>query len=88
MARTFIFILNSIGIGLLFSIPGIIIGFWLEKNKCAPNRYRLSILFCIVIVGIQRLQFPSLPFHWLALILLIGSTIGVYRRDIFWAMNK
>jgi hypothetical protein len=79
------FILTSLGIGILFSLPSIILGYWLKKKNIAPNRSLLTIIFCIVLTFVKRILTPDLAFHWFALILLIGSTLGVYRMDFYWA---
>jgi hypothetical protein len=81
-------ILVSIGTGVLFAIPGIVLGFWLKKSGVAPNRSWLSLLFCVVLAFIQQFWLSSLAYGWLALISIIGSTLGVYRMDIYWAIKQ
>ena len=88
MVDMLLFGLISLGLGLLFSIPSVVLGFWLERSNIAPNRFWLSLLFCIVLVFVKRIWFPDLSYYWLALIVIMGSTIGVYRMDIYWAINN
>jgi hypothetical protein len=88
MIQTIQFTLISLGIGISFSVPGILLGYWLKKNHIAPNRSWLSIIYCVVLVFIKHIWLPDLSFHWLALILLAGSTLGIYRMDIYWAITS
>jgi len=88
MINAMIFGLISIGIGTLFAIPAIALGYWLHKSHIAPNRFGLSLLFCVVMVFIKRIWFPSLPYGLLGLIAILGSTLGVYRMDIYWAIKR
>jgi hypothetical protein len=64
MVQLILFVLTSIGIGLLFSILGILLGFWLEKNHKAPNRYWLTIILCLVSTFVKRIWLPDLSFFW------------------------
>ena len=82
------FTLITLTIAMLFSVPGILLGYWLKKKQLAPNRSLLTIIFCVVLVFVQRIWLPNLPFYWLALVLLVGSTLGVYRMDLYWATSK
>jgi hypothetical protein len=80
--------LVSVVLGALFAIPGIILGFWLKRTQLAPNRSWLSLTLCIVLAVIQQFWLPNLTYFWLALISVVGSTLGVYRMDIYWAINQ
>jgi hypothetical protein len=86
MINILIFGFISIGIGVLFAIPGIILGCWLEKSNLAPNRCWLSLIFCVVLVLIKRIWFPDLSYFILGVLIILGSTVGVYRMDIYWSM--
>jgi hypothetical protein len=88
MSNILIFGITTIIIGGLFAIPGIILGYELEKSHKAPNRGWLSLIFCMVLVFIKRIWFPDLSYYLLAIILILGSTLGVYRMDIYWAINR
>jgi glucan phosphoethanolaminetransferase (alkaline phosphatase superfamily) len=87
MIQTTQFILTSLGIGMLFSVPGILLGYWLKKKNIAPNRSLLTIIFCVVLTFVKRIWIPDLALHWFALVLLTGSTLGVYRMDFYWAAS-
>lgn len=80
--------ITSFGIGILFSIPGVLLGYWLKNKNLAPNRSLLTIIFCVVLTFIKRIWMPDLAIHWFALILLTGSTLGVYRMDMYWAKKS
>lgn len=82
------FILISLGIGILFSIPGILLGYWLKKKNIAPNRSWSSIIHCLILTFVTRIWLPDAPFFWFAFFLLAGSTLGVYRMDIYWAKRS
>jgi hypothetical protein len=88
MANTITFGLISLGIGILFSIPALVLGHWLKKVHDIPNRFLLSLLFCVVLVFVKRIWLPDLSYYWLALIIVAGSTVGVYRMDIYWAITQ
>lgn len=82
-------ILVTIGIGLLYSIPSILLGFWLEKKQIAPNRYLLSIILCVVLcLALRFFASAELLTDWVALLFITGSTVGIYRMDIYWAIKK
>jgi uncharacterized membrane protein len=88
MIQTIQFILTSVGIGMLFSIPGILLGYYLKKNNIAPNRSWLTIILCIISTFAKRIWLPDLSYYWFALFLLLGSTLGIYRMDIHWAITS
>ena len=83
-----IFVLTTIIIGISFALPGIILGYWLKRTGKAPNRGWLSLIFCLILVFVKRIWFPELSYLLLGVILILGSTIGVYRMDIYWASGK
>jgi hypothetical protein len=82
------FILVSLGLGILFAIPGILFGFWLRKLDIAPNRYYLVIPFSVFFVFIKRIWFSELSIAWFALILITATTLGIYRMDLYWATRQ
>lgn len=88
MINTVISTLTSIGIGTLFAIPGIILGYWLKKAGIAPNRAWLSLIVCVALALIRQFGVPSLTYGWLALISIAGSTLGIYRMDIYEAATQ
>ena len=88
MIETIQFVLSSLVIGVLFSIPGILFGYWLKKKNIAPNRWLLTIVFCVILVFVKRIWLPDLSFYWFGLLLIAGSTFGLYRMDFYWATSK
>lgn len=82
------FTLVTIGIAAIFSVPGILLGYWLNKKGIAPNRSLLSILYCLCLTFVQRIWLPAAPFWGLAFFLLAGSTLGVYRMDFYWNSSQ
>lgn len=82
------FVLVSLLIGVLLSIPGVLFGYWLKKRNIAPNRWLLTIIFCVVLVFAKRIWLPNLSYYWFSLILIAGSALGLYRMDIYWASKK
>lgn len=80
--------ITTIGIGILFAIPATILGYWLEKSEVAPNRFWLSLIFCIVSVLIKRIWFPDISYYIFGSMIILGSTLGVYRMDIYWAVRQ
>jgi hypothetical protein len=59
-------ILISVGAGVLFAIPAMILGYWLKKIGAAPNRSLLSLGFCIVLTLIKQIWMPDLSDGWFA----------------------
>lgn len=88
MIEGILFVLSSLVIGTLFSIPGILFGYWLKRKNIAPNRWLLTIVFCVILVFVKRIWLPNLSFYWFGLILVAGSTLGLYRMDIYWAASR
>jgi len=88
MIRLIELVITSLGLGLLLSIPGLILGYLLEKSKALPNRYCLTFIFCAVLVLIKHLWFSEISNILFGIIVIIGSTLGVYRMDIYWAFMK
>ena len=80
--------LISIGVGVLLALPALALGYWLQKTGRAPNRSWFSLFFCLVFAFIKQIWLPGLSYSWLALILIAGSTLGVYRMDIYWASKN
>jgi hypothetical protein len=85
MTEKILSILISIGVGFLLAIPALILGYWLGKTGKAPNRSWASLFFCVVMSLVNQFLFPGTPFRWFALIAIAGSTLGVYRMDMYWA---
>lgn len=88
MYNIIIFSLVSIGIGILFALPGISLGIILKKYQIAPNRLWGVLMLSIIFVFIKRIWFTDLSYNWFSFILILGTTVGVYRMDIYWALNK
>ena len=86
--ETIMFALTSIAIGLLFSIPGVTLGYWLKKKNLGTNRSLLTIIFCVTLTFAKRIWVPDLPFHWFVLVLFLSSTLGIYRMDMYWATTS
>ncbi len=83
MFQIFQFILISLGIGLLLSVPGILLGYSMKKKHVAPNYSWFTTILCIVMVFVKRIWLSDLSFYWLTLFLVAGTTIGMYRIDIY-----
>lgn len=82
------FALISIGIGTLFSVPGILLGYYLKKKHIAPNRSWLSIIYCVILTFVKRIWLPNAPFGWFVFFLIAGSTLAVYRMDMYRASKN
>ncbi len=83
-----LFMLTSIGIGILFAIPGIAFGSFLEKHQIASNRIRDVLATSVFFVLFRQVWYPQIPYIWLALAIILGTTMGLYRVEIFWAMKS
>jgi hypothetical protein len=85
MTEKILSILISIGVGFLLAIPALILGYWLGKTGKAPNRSWASLFFCVVMSLVNQFLFTGAPFKWFVLLTIAGSTLGVYRMDMYWA---
>jgi len=83
-----ILIFTSVGIGILFAVPGIAFGSFLEKHQIASNRPRVALMFSIFFVFFKRIWYPQIPYALLAVGIILGTTTGLYRMEIYWAMKK
>lgn len=88
MIEKILFVLSSLVIGIFFSVPGILFGYWLKRKNIAPNRWLLTIVFCVILAFVIRIWLPGLSYFWFGLILVAGSTLGLYRMDIYWAASR
>ncbi len=89
MTQALAFVVVSLGLGGLLSIPGVALGFWLQRTHRGPNNYRYSIAVCMALALITRIWFRSaIRYDTLALIAILASTLGVYSMDIYWAVRR
>ena len=88
MLDILIFIFTSIGIGIIFAVPGILFGLFLENHGIASNRVRAAMATSIFFVFFSRIWYPQIPYILLAGGIILGTTTGLYRTEIYWAMKK
>lgn len=88
MLDILIFIITSIGIGTLLAIPGLAFGLLLEKHQIASNRASEVLALSVFFVFVKRIWYTDISYIWLAFILILGTTTGLYGMEIYWAMNK
>ena len=84
---TLISILSSVAMGILFALPGIYFGSYLEKKKIATNRPLTVLAFSVFFVFFRQIWYPQLPYIVLAVIIILGTTMGLYKMEIWWAMK-
>ena len=87
MLETLAFIVTSLLIGVVFSLPGIAFGHYLEKRQVAPNRFVLVLIFSTLLVFLKRIWLNDLPYILLAIIIVLGTTAGMYKMDFYWSMK-
>lgn len=78
----------SVVVGMLISIPAMAVGFWLQGTAKGPNRFRASMLTCILLVLLWQVLAKGLPFCLLPVIAVLVSTLGVYRTEIYRAAQR
>ena len=88
MLDILVFVITSIGIGILFAIPGFVFGSFLEKHEIATNRAIDVLIFSLFFVFVKRIWYEDIPYSWLAIILILGTTVGVYSMEIYWSIKK
>lgn len=88
MIETIISGLTLVGIGIVFALPGIFLGWWLNNAEIAPNRWRAVLFFSIFFVVAKNIWFPNVSYGWLALIAISWSTVGIYRFDLYRAFKE
>jgi len=88
MATPTSLILNTLAIGLIFTIPGVLFERWLVTNGVVRDRTRDMIIVVFSIVFIRQMWYPSLSWWYFALFLLLGMTLGVNRADLWTTMRR
>ncbi len=81
-------LLVTAGVAALCSLPSIALGYWLKRTNRAPNRWIASLLMGICAVLLKLLWLPALPYEWFTVLVLVATTLGVYRTDMTWPLRR
>ena len=87
MLETLTFIFTSLLIGVLLALPGIAFGAYLEKKGIASNHIREVLALSIISVFIKRIWYLDAPYTWFTVMLILATTTGLYRIELYWAMK-
>jgi hypothetical protein len=78
-----VFIITTLGLGLLCSIPGFLIGRYLTAKGIARDGPVWEIVSNICGLLIARLVLPDVPLIYIVAFFLVLSPFGVYRHDLW-----
>ena len=78
-------ILKSVVIGILFALPGIAFGAYLEKKGIALKHYPEVLALSILSVFIKQIWYPDASYTWFTAMLILATTVGLYRTELYWA---
>jgi hypothetical protein len=85
---TFIFFLTTLTLGILGSVPGIVVG-RLLVNKVVVREVPVWLLVgSVVMLFILRLSFPQAPLGLLVAIVTIFLPLGMYRQDLWTYLRR
>ena len=82
------FLLSSIGLGILCSIPGLLAGYYWGKSGIVRNSPWWVIVTAIVVIAGGRLLFPKIPLVYILIVLFISSPLIIYRHDLWNVSQK
>ncbi len=88
MSSSVVDALITVGLGALFTVPAVLLGFWLQKTRKAPNRWIASGLMSVAVVLFKLLWVAGMPYGFFVFLIVLASTLGVYRMDIYWSVHK
>gem|GEM_PF-3288600 len=77
------FIAVTSGLGILCSIPGILIGHFLAAKGIAPDQSRWVVMSSILGLLITRLMMPDVPLIYIVITFSILAPLGLYRHDLW-----
>lgn len=78
-----VFITTTIGIGILISIPGILIGRFLVAKGIVRDRSVSVVVISVLVLLSIPLIAPDFPMIYIATVLLFFSPLGAYRDDLW-----
>ena len=84
---TIAFILSSVGLGILCSIPGLVAGYYWGKSGLVRNGPWWVLVATIIMVFGGRLIFPQIPLIYILVFLFVTSPF-VYNNELWLAFTK
>ena len=81
--QMFVFIITTLGLGVLCSIPGILVGRYLAIKGIARAHSKMEVATSIAGMFIVRLMLPDLPLIYIVPFFLFLSPLGAYRADLW-----
>jgi len=83
MMNMLIFVVTTLGLGVLCSIPGVLIGKYLTKNGLATDRTILEVTSNVFGLFLTRLILPDIPLAYVVTLFLLLSPLGVFGFDLW-----
>ena len=84
---TFLFILSTITIGLLCSIPSLVLGYWLDKKGFAAFQPYLTPFLFIGVLFWMRLAAPNANLVFFICWLILFSP-AIYSQDLWFTYKR
>ena len=88
MANYLYYILVTLGVGVVCSIPGVIIGRALAKRGWIREEGVWPVLLAIAMLFILRLTFPEMSIIYQAVFVTIFVPITICRNDVWTSLQK
>jgi hypothetical protein len=84
------FVLSSLILGLVSSIPGLILSEILRQRRVVQNRSLGLVIASVLCVFGWRLAFPTVPLACLTIVTMVLAPVAMYRHDIwtYWTSGK
>lgn len=73
---------------LIFSILGVLIASWMEKNGFARKDYPATIIGVFGLVLIKNILFQNVSWWLWSLVIILGIIFALNRYDLWVTMNK
>ncbi len=84
----FVFVITTLVLGALCSIPGILLGRVLAAKGIATDQSVLVVISSIIGLFLSRLILPNVPVGYIAAFFIILIPIGVYRHDLWTTFRE
>lgn len=84
----FIFVLTTLGLGILCSIPGVFVGWLLATRGMVREKPSWIIGTSVCGLFVYRLWFSQVPLGYLLAVVTILLPLGMYRQDLWTYFRK
>ena len=86
--KILVFVISTVGLGLLCSLPGVLAGKYLAKKGLAKDQSIWVVTGEVFAMFLARLMLPSVPLAYIVTLAFVLSPIGVYRHDLWTTFRR